>query len=207
MIIRAATNRDLLGVVETHLAAFPGFYLTDMGRQFLTKYYALVLDTPKGILWVAEEDARIIGFVSGFYEPARFYSDLKRRKFGFLGAALPALARKPWRVVRLVANFRRTRLMSREDRPGIAELSSIGVHPETRRRSVGRELVAAFNGAARKIGATAVSLTTDTFQNDQVNEFYKKFGFRLIKRFEAQPGRWLNEYILDLGDTPARQNG
>ena len=102
-------------------------------------------------------------------------------------------------MVRLVLNFQRTRTMSREDRPGTAELSSIGAHPLTRGKRVGRELVLAFNGRAEKMGATAVVLTTNTFQNDRVNEYYQKLGFRLLKTFEAQPGRWLNEYILDLG--------
>lgn len=200
MIIRAATTRDLPGVVATHLAAFPGFYLTELGRRFLAKYYALVLDRPKGILWVAEEDGRISGFVSGFLEPPQFYSELRRRKFRFLVATLPALVRKPRRTIRLVLNFQRTRMMSREDRPGTAELSSIGVHPRTRGNRVGRELVLAFNRTAEKMGAAAVVLTTDTFQNDRVKEFYQKLGFRLLKTFEAQPGRWLNEYILDLGE-------
>lgn len=200
MIIRAATIRDLPGVAATHLAAFPGFYLTELGRRFLINYYALILDTNKGIIWVAEEDGRIFGFVSGFLKPAAFYAKLKRRKLQFLVAALPALVRKPRRAVRFVANFRRTRMMSREDRPGSAELSSLCVVPGNRRKNVGRELVTAFNRAARSLGAGTVVLTTDAYLNDQVNHFYKKMGFFLIKTFEAQPGRWLNEYGLDLED-------
>lgn len=200
MTIRAATIRDLLGIVTTHLAAFPGFYLTELGRQFLAKYYTLVLDLPGGILWVAEEKAGIIGFVCGFIDPAEFYTELKHRKFRFLVAALPALVQKPSRAVRLMSNFRRTRDMSREGRPGVAELSSIGVHPEVRRKSVGTELVIAFNQAAQRLGAGIVVLTTDAYHNERVNEFYHKLGFRLMKTFEAQPGRWLNEYTIDLGD-------
>ncbi len=57
----------------------------------------------------------------------------------------------------------------------------------------------AFIRTAKKIGAVAVVMTTDAYKNDQVNAFYQKMGFSLLKTFEAQPGRRLKEYILNLG--------
>jgi ribosomal protein S18 acetylase RimI-like enzyme len=196
--IRPATYGDLKSIVGAHIVAFRGFYLTELGQRFLFKYYALVLDMPKGILLVAESDGSIFGFVSGFLEPAAFYSELRRMRFRLLIAALPAILRKPRLAVRLVVNFRRTYRMSWQDFSKVAELSSIAVRPEARGKSVGRELVMAFARAARNNEARTLVLTTDAYHNDQVNGFYHKLGFSLQKTFEAQPGRWLNEYSLDL---------
>ena len=75
----------------------------------------------------------------------------------------------------------------------ITELSSICVKPGEK-RGIGTELVNAFIQRAKELGAISVRLTTDTYKNEAVNAFYQRQGFILMRTFEAQPGRWLNEY-------------
>jgi len=65
---------------------------------------------------------------------------------------------------------------------------------QEKREGWGTELVNAFIQRAKELGAISVRLTTDTYRNEAVNAFYQRQGFVLMRTFEAQPGRWLNEY-------------
>jgi len=43
-----------------------------------------------------------------------------------------------------------------------------------------------------------VDLTTDYMNNDSVNQFYTKLGFRCTRTIATPEGRKMNEYVLDL---------
>lgn len=55
MKLRLADERDIDAVASVHLAAFPGFFLTSLGRKFLSEMYRGFLKHPSGIFFVAEE--------------------------------------------------------------------------------------------------------------------------------------------------------
>ena len=194
---RPASSRDLAAIAAAHRAAFPDFYLTQLGTPFLVAYYRAVLAYPRGVLLVSEGAGGVEGFVAGFFAPSAFYAFLQRRQVRLALAMLPALVTHPRLVTRALMNRRRVAAAA-EEQGGVAttvELSSIGVRPGAAGRGTGRVLLEAFRSAAAAGGASSVILTTDADGNDAVNRFYEQAGFRLARAFEAVPGRMMNEFV------------
>jgi ribosomal protein S18 acetylase RimI-like enzyme len=196
---RRARSGDLRSVVRIHRQAFGGFFLTELGPLFLMKYYRLVLERPDGILIVAVEGSDVAGFVAGFASPAGFYGEMKKRKFSFALASIPALLRSPGIMRRLLLDFREVKNSADpgpEQEPGRGELSSIGVAPQWSGHGVGRGLLTAFMARAGEFGLNAVTLTTDADNNEAVNEFYRKAGFCLLRTFTRGNRRRMNAYRM-----------
>jgi len=209
--LRQATWADLDGIVAAHTAAFPGFFLTELGAGFLRTYYRAVLDFDGGLMLVADMDGRVAGFVAGFADPRRFYAVFRRQPLTFAPAIVAGLLRRPWLVGRIVARIgsvlHRGRDQRDDRRAGNAcELSSLAVDPRARRRGIGRKLVVAFVAEARERGLDVVRLTTDACGNDQVNAFYANLGFQLVSR-DGAATRPMNEYELALRTGDLRHAG
>lgn len=69
-------------------------------------------------------------------------------------------------------------------RPALVELKSLYVHPAARRQGLGAELVAAVEGEARRRGATAVHLWTDTRFTD-AHRLYERLGYARLGETRA----------------------
>jgi len=197
-MIRWMEKKDIGQVVRIHLASFPGFFLSFLGPRFLALYYSGVCTAPEGIALVClDSSGEPAGFVAGTTNPRGFYSRLLRRGWPrFVLASLGAVLRKP-SVVRRIA-----RGVSHPSRnpvgDEVAGLYSIGVLPGLQGTGAGKMLVDSFLLEARKRGCRRVFLTTDREENDAVNAFYRKLGFRVERRFETPEGRAMNEYWIDL---------
>jgi len=195
IIVRPANLFEIEDIVRIHLSAFKGFFLPSLGKGFLKKYYTYILNYKFGILLVGIYKNTLMGFAAGFINPANFYNELRRKKLSMAISIIPSIIRRPNKIRRLLVNFKRTKSFTEDPNmnKAIAELSSIGVYPGIK-KGIGTQLINAFICRAKELGATSIRLTTDTYENEAVNEFYKKHGFVLLRTFEAQPGRWLNEY-------------
>jgi ribosomal protein S18 acetylase RimI-like enzyme len=186
-------------VVRLHTRAFPGFFMTQLGPRFLREYYRCVVETSGGILLTEGNETESVGFVAGFVCPGAFYRELRRRRIRVAVAALAGVLTRPWCVKNLLADYRRAGAsVSPQSDVHTAELASLAVVPTAAGRGTGSRLVKRFIQEARELRAERVVLTTDTHDNDRVNLFYRRLGFACTRSFEARPGRWLNEYTLDI---------
>lgn len=196
--IGRASADDVDGIVETHIQAFSGFFLTLLGPRFLALLYRGFIEDESGIMLVARDASGIRGFVAGTTAPAAFFSRLRRHWIAFLLASASAVMRAPIRVMRRLAS---AALYRGEEPPAIAGaalLSSIAVPPEAAGRGLGTALLQAFADAARSVGCRHVYLTTDRDENAAVNRLYESFGFALEASFVRPGNRWMNRYVLDL---------
>jgi ribosomal protein S18 acetylase RimI-like enzyme len=182
---------DLSDIVQLHIRAFPGFFMTDMGVPFLREYYQAVLEFSENISLIAVQDNKTIGFVVGFGNPQAFYNFYRQRYRRLITAILLAVLLNPRLISRVLSNFKRVSTF-RGDASEV-ELSSIGVDPSL--RGVGHLLIADFVNLAREFGYQSVYLTTDAEGNDRVNLFYKKQGFTLEQTFLSGQ-RKMNQYRL-----------
>lgn len=192
--IREVLHDDIDRVVEIHKKAFPDFFMTELGPNFLKKYYKLVLSYHKSIFLVVERDGYIIGFVAGFLEPFIFYKFLKKHKISFGLTIIPVLFKKPRLISKIFANFRRVNRLSNEENIKVSELASIAVDPSYAGQGWGKLLIKSFLENSKKLGAEFVYLTTDAKNNDAVNYFYQSIGFELYKTFITASNRAMNEY-------------
>ena len=194
---RVMQQADLDGVVEVHKMAFPGFFLTRMGRPFLRAYYQAVLDFDDSIALVGCDDdaGALLGFAVGFRNPRGFYELFARRRRQLLPAIFFAVLRDPVLVREILRNMRRVEAQAREPVNAV-ELSSIAVgHAGA---GVGGQLLDAFAAQAGESGANSLFLTTDADENDAVRRFYERRGFT-PDGYEVRGDRRLCRYVRALG--------
>lgn len=197
--VRPATRGDLGEVVRIHSAAFPDFFMTQLGPRFLAEYYRVVVAYPQRIFLVSSSGSEIDGFVAGFVDASAFYSSLRRRAIKFGLAIVPALLQRPSRLRRVLFDLRKSAGSAEGHAPSdAAELASVAVAPSCTGRGVGARLVDSFITRASNQGARFVFLTTDAEDNDVVNRFYLRMGFALHRTFMTPPDRKMNEYRLTL---------
>jgi len=197
MTIRDMEQRDLDAVVEVHRTAFPGFFLTRMGRRFLRAYYETALDYAPTIALVCEEQpgSALRGFVVGFREPQGFYALFSARRRRLLPAIFRAILSDPGLLRAILRNMRR--VADQAEHPvDAAELASIGVDGQG--RGAGGRLVEEFCERAAANGLRTVVLTTDAEENDSVRTFYERRGF-VLDGFEDRGDRRLCRYVRAVG--------
>lgn len=194
--LRPAAAADVPRMVEIHLAAFSGFFLSFLGPRFLGLLYGEAVALGE-ICFVASSGGRIVGFVVGARHPGGFFKKLVRRRLIAFGlAAVPAVLRKPGTALRVVRGLLKP--MQAAKAAEIATLMSIGVDPTTQGTGAGKALVLAFFEEARARGATVVDLTTDKVDNERTNAFYRALGLVVAREIVTPEGRILNEYEIDL---------
>lgn len=185
-------------VVDVHMRAFQGFTLSILGARFLKEFYTGLLDDPTGLAFVFLGNQEMVGFVAGSAHPNGFYRRLLVRRwwrFGF--AALPAVLSKPKIFPRVLRAFSMPHELL--PHPNCGTLMSIAVNPTLQGNGVGKQLVYAFLEEAEARGLDAVNLKTDAKDNNKVNQFYNKMGFKLHRTYSTSDGRVMNEYVYYLG--------
>ena len=208
MVIRdfvPGSAADLAIVIRIHRAAFPHFFLTEMGPGFLAAYYRTVRRYQASVFLVAEDDAAVRGFVAGFSDSAGFYASMKRQWWRLFFPLMLGIVRRPQLIRAVLANL--SRVLAGLGRPrsesvpggkSDCELASIAVDPACGGRGAGARLVIAFCERARDLGARTVTLTTERDNNESVNRFYQKLGFSVVREFHRGANRAMLEYELRL---------
>ena len=195
-IIRKATANDLPGIVRVHCKAFSKFFLTRLGRDFLRKYYSLVINYHSGIILVSEQNFVLQGFACGFVNPEEFYQLMWNAKRTFALPVLSALFRHPSLITKIFYGVQRIHTPTSGWPARSCELSSIAVAPETNGNGFGKALIQAFLSEARSMDARCVYLTTDADGNETVNAFYRALGFQRTRCFMQGSQRLMNEYVI-----------
>ena len=62
MTLREIVPSDAAFLARLHLAAFPGFFLSELGLSFLTLFYLRVAQTPSSLSAVAVDEEALAGF-------------------------------------------------------------------------------------------------------------------------------------------------
>ena len=197
LVLRGLEPDDVSTVVDIHLCSFPGFFLSFLGSSVLKQYYLSIIDFGQiGIAGLL--NGRLLGFVVGIENDYGFYRKLLcRRGPRFILAIVPALLRRPTIIFRLLSALRR-RTDAHGVEPGSVTLTSIAVLPNVQSKGVGHKLIIAFREEVIRRGFNRIFLETDADQNDAVNQFYLREGYKLHKVYFTPHGRKMNEYTLDI---------
>jgi ribosomal protein S18 acetylase RimI-like enzyme len=197
-LVRRAAPEDLSAIVAIHQKAFSNFFLTRMGRDFLRRYYNLVLNYRAGIVLVSERCGVLEGFACGFVDPPEFYRLMWRNKRVFALPALAALIRHPSLFAGVLDGVQRIQISASTAKgpDRCCELSSIAVARAASGNGLGKALVQAFVEQSRSMDAQYVYLTTDADGNESANALYRQVGFQQTQRFLQRQGRWMNEYVI-----------
>lgn len=185
-------------IVDVHLNAFNGFFLTSLGKAFLRKYYSAVIAHPDSIcLGCKIENGPLAGFAVGNKLSKGFHLKILRANwlmFFLEGIRLAAV--KPKAILRLFRN------LSKNEHPtddGLyAELLSIGVAGSSEGMGIGRKLIEQFQLAAIQSGASRISLTTDKLNNERTVKFYLNTGYSVYYEFTTYPNRLMYKLIKEI---------
>ncbi len=191
---RNAVEGDIDAVARIHLAAFDGFFLSQLGYRFLCVMYRAFLKSPSSLFVVFEmASGQLAGFAVGALEGQKDRWLAVRFLPQFLWAVIPAVMRHPVPVVkRLWARFADAGERVQVP-PGAAVLRSIGVLPSLRGAGAAASLLQAFEALALHKEAGQVFLTTDEMNNERAQRFYERGGYALVVRFkqDGERGMWL----------------
>lgn len=198
MNVRKATADDVNTIVQIHLDAFEGFFLTSLGSKFLKFYYSCFIKSKETVTMVAEENGVICGFYASTKVCKGFNSRLIKSNFlAFIMLSLKMLFTTPRSLLRLGKNL--TKKGDRvEDDEDYAELYSIGVSKAAQGKGVGKLLLAESERVMKDEGVQRVSLTTDYYNNDQAVGFYHSMGYETLYEFVTYPDRRMYRLIKTL---------
>lgn len=191
-----AKVEDLSRIVDIHMSAFPGFFLTFLGEGFLKAMYRGYIEYPSARLLVAEKNMTVYGFIAYSWDMTGLYkSFLKKRLlifawYGFLGAL-----RNPRALIRIIRALKSPKTAQRAE-PYI-ELTSIAVSPTSGMKGIGQRLIWSLMKNVENMDFSYITLKTDAINNDGVNIFYQKSGFSLFETSLTPEGRSMNEYRLE----------
>ena len=198
MNIRKATINDVNTIVEIHLDAFKGFFLTSLGSAFLKFYYTCFVKSSETVTMVAEEEDMVYGFSASTKVCKGFNSRLiKNNLFAFGMLSLKMLFTSPKALIRLAKNLTK-KGEGVEDNEDYAELYSIGVSKSAQGKGVGKKLLAASEEILKKEGVDRVSLTTDYYNNESAVGFYHSMGYETLYEFVTFPNRKMYRLIKTL---------
>ena len=205
--IVAIKSTHIQQIVDVHMQAFPNFFLTFLGPRFLKEFYSSFTYDSAGIGFVAEdaETGEVIGAIVGPLIPEGYFKRLlKKRWWAFCLASISAVIKKPAVVKRLFrAVFYRGEAPTGNKR---ALLSSIAISPDYQNKGIGKILVERWMEEVRKRGALGCFLTTDADNNDKINCFYQRLGWKIESTYTTPEGRVMNRYVLDLPEK-AKKDG
>lgn len=195
--IRHASSADVPSIVTIHMGTFPGFFLTSLGPRFLSLFYAGLVESPLGVLLVADSGSEAVGFVGGTTDEAAFFAWLKdNHRRQFVREAAIASLKNPSAMKRL------WRARRRDSEPAgsaqRAALLTLGVDPARKRSGNGTALVEAFATELSRKDIDGFCLTTDAHGNEAVSSFYVRLGLQRVRTYTTVEGRVMNEYASSL---------
>lgn len=195
MIIRVATTVDVPQIVNIHMNAFEGFFLTTLGRTFLSFYYKSFVNSKDGIVMCAVEDDKVCGFAAATKQCKGFNSNLIKTNFvSFIWLAFRLLFIRPSALIRLAKNLSKKSDVI-DDPEDYAELYSIGIADNMQGKGMGKKLLTAIEDQMKCDGVEKISLTTDFYNNDYAIAFYRTMGYQTLYEFTSYPNRKMYRFI------------
>lgn len=194
--VRAMRKEDTVTVAMLHEQGIHTGFLSSLGRRFLRQMYRAVPSCPAGFGFVWQEaPGNVQGFVACAESTGRLYKQALLRRGVLMAASIARFLLRPTVLKRLVETLRYPAQVGPDLPP--AELLSIVVSPDARRKGVGKALVDAMVSefACRGIPRVKVAVGAD---NEEANAFYQRQGFKLALTREHH-GLPMNVYVLEIG--------
>lgn len=194
MMIEVTNEKKYINqIVDIHLQAFEGFFLSFLGKGFLKQLYLGFISNENSNIIITLEGDKVIGFLAYSQDMSSFYKYLiKRKLILFAWYALLAFFRNPRILFRLLGAFRKSDEVKRKE--AYIEIASIGVSPLEKGKHIGTKMINCLKDNTDFNTFQYISLETDSVDNEYTNKFYKKNGFKIHRVYKTREGREMNEY-------------
>lgn len=165
-------------VAALHIQCISTGFISSMGIDFVTSLYEAIVKSKSSLGVVAVRNEKVIGFVSFTTNLNKLYKSLIRRKglkFALLLAGNVLSLRRIKKIFETLSYPARIKKMNLPS----AELLSIAVAPEERRKGLAGQLIEKGLRLYRKTGVDKVKVLIGA-DNKAGNKLYLKSGFELI---------------------------
>lgn len=191
--LKKSNNIHIAEIVSIHIGAFPGFFLTDLGKDFLSVFYLALIRDDSTIFWGIKGDSQFEGFFVASSSPFGLYSRLfKKNIFKFFLPLTFAFFKNISLLRRMITSFISLNAYVVPNEYS-AVLLSICVSPSSSGKGIGKILLAKLERELALKGHKGYYLTTDKNDNQATNHFYISYGFQLHYVFK-QGTREMNVY-------------
>jgi ribosomal protein S18 acetylase RimI-like enzyme len=196
--IKIASIEEIAQIVEIHKQAFPNFFLTSLGSDFLSFYYSTVLKSKDVIILCAMDSDCVLGICEATRLSHGFYKKLIMSNiFSFFAVTVKLMFSNPSALLHLIKNLSKTD-NSQKDDGSYAELHSLAISPNCQGKGIGKSLLASLEKQYKQEGIKKLSLTTDVYNNDVSIAFYYACGYTKYYDFIAFPNRKMYRLIKEL---------
>jgi ribosomal protein S18 acetylase RimI-like enzyme len=179
-------------IVNIHLNAFKNFYLTSLGKPFLSEFYNSIINHDNGLVIALVFQNRVVAFAAGTSCEQNFYSEIFKKNFFSLAlSCVPVLLKTPMKIFSILGHL--FNVKSNKAKRINASLLSICVDPSFPNMGFGQIILKEFEKELFKVN-DKITLTTDALNNQYVNNFYIKNGYILETEF-FQGKRKMNLYM------------
>jgi len=196
MNIRLATVEDSVQIAEIHKKEINQGFLSELGDAFLAEFYRAIIQSPGGFCVVAEDEERVIGFISGCERIGGFY------KFFFKThtvKALRILLPKVFNVGRVKKIFETLFYPRKEKNMPSAELLTIAVESAYQGKGIARPLFGAFVEEMKRRGVVEFKVLVGESLPRAI-AFYEKLGFVFHSKTEIHSQKPSRVYIHKIND-------
>ena len=165
-------------VAALHIQCISTGFISSMGTDFVTSLYDAIVKSKSSLGVVAVKNGKVIGFVAFTTNLNKLYKSIIRRKglkFALLLAGNVLSLRRIKKIFETLSYPARIKKMNLPS----AELLSIAVAPEERRKGLAGQLIEKGLRLYRKTGVDKVKVLIGA-DNKAGNKLYQKSGFELI---------------------------
>lgn len=184
-------------ITEIHILAFPGFFLTDLGKDVLRVFYAALIQDESTIVWGIKNNKELVGFFVASTSPVGLYARIfKKHFFKFFLLLTISFLKNMSLLKRMITSFTASKSFD-IPKSNSAALLSICVSPTSSGKGIGKMLLGKLENELVLQGQYGYYLSTDKENNEATNHFYLNNGFQLHDVF-MQGKRIMNVYLKDL---------
>jgi len=190
-------REDALEIAAVHIRSFPGFFLTDLGKDVLHVFYEVLILEESTIVWGVKMDNELVGFFVSSTEPIGLYPRIFKKYFlKFLMPLTFSFLKNINLFGRMITSIVSTKSFE-VSHAYSASLLSICVSPAYAGKGIGKILLSTLEKELLLCKHHGYYLTTDANNNNATNQFYLNFGFKLYGSY-SQGKRIMNTYVKDI---------
>lgn len=191
IFLRPANVTDIAWLSRLHAETLPKAFLPQLGDRFLRRLYKAMIADPVGVVIVAEQGDRRVGFATGVASVSAFYRRFFRRHAVQAAFAAGPRLLKP-SVLRHVRETARYPDGAREFPE--AEFITWGIEKVARRRGLGTMLSEAMVSELGKRGAEEVKGVAFA-DNEPLNQLFNKTGWEIRGVLAVHDGKLSNVWV------------
>ncbi len=165
-------------VAALHIQCISTGFISSMGIDFVTSLYDAIVKSKSSLGVVAVRNEKVIGFVSFTTNLNKLYKSIIRRKGLKFALLLAGNVLSLSRIKKIFETLFYPSRIKKKNLPA-AELLSIAVAPEERRKGLAGQLIEKGLRLYRKTGVDKVKVLIGA-DNKAGNKLYLKTGFELI---------------------------